>query len=46
MSNKDIGKIKSPLDLIMKNRLLKNEVEGYEDQQSAKGRYIRSKFQI
>ncbi|RZN14368.1 MAG: hypothetical protein EF812_05605 [Methanosarcinales archaeon] len=31
ISNKDLSKIKSPLDLIMKNRLLKNEVEGYED---------------
>jgi len=29
-SNKDIGEIKSPLDLIMKNSYIENEVEGDE----------------
>nr|QNO56080.1 hypothetical protein GIJIEOGM_00021 [Methanosarcinales archaeon ANME-1 ERB7] len=31
VSNKDRGKIKSPLDLIMKNSDIENEVEEYED---------------
>jgi integrase/recombinase XerD len=31
VSNKDLGKIKSPLDLIMKNSDIENEVEEYED---------------
>jgi hypothetical protein len=44
--NKKIGKIKSLLDLIMKKSFIENEVEGNEDWQSAKGRYIRSKFRI
>jgi site-specific recombinase XerD len=30
VSNKDLSKIKSPLDLIMKNSYIENEVEGYE----------------
>ncbi len=46
VSNKDLSKIKSPLDLIMKNSYIENKVEGDEGYQSAKGRYIRSKFQI
>ena len=29
--HKDLGKIKSPLDLIMKNSDIENEVEEYED---------------
>jgi integrase len=31
VSNKDLGKIKNPLDLIMKNSDIENEVEEYED---------------
>ncbi len=31
VSNKDLGKIKSPLDLIMKNSDIENEVEENED---------------
>ena len=31
VSNKDLGKIKSPLDLIMKNLDIENEVEENED---------------
>lgn len=31
VSNKDLGKIKSPLDLIMKNSHIKNEVERNDD---------------
>jgi len=31
VSTKDLGKIKSPLDLIMKNSDIENEVEEYED---------------
>ena len=30
VSNKHMGKIKSPLDLIMKNSYIENGVEGYE----------------
>jgi site-specific recombinase XerD len=30
VSNKDLSKIKSPLDLIMNNSYIENEVEGYE----------------
>jgi hypothetical protein len=30
VSNKNIGKIKSPLDLIIKNSYIENEVEGDE----------------
>ena len=41
-----MGKIKSPLDLIMKNLDIENGVEENEDSQSAKGRYIRRKFPI
>jgi hypothetical protein len=39
-------KIKSTLDLILKKSFIENEVERNEDWQSAKGRYIRSKFRI
>ena len=31
MSNKNIGKIKSPLDLIIKKSFIENAVEGNED---------------
>ena len=31
VSNKNIGKIKSPLDLIIKKSFIENEVEGNED---------------
>jgi hypothetical protein len=31
VSNKDIGEIKSPLDLIIKKSFIENEVEGNED---------------
>jgi len=30
ISNKDLSRIKSPLDLIMKNSYTEKEVEGYE----------------
>jgi hypothetical protein len=31
VSNKDIGEIKSSLDLIIKEPFIENDVEGYED---------------
>ena len=46
MSNKDFGRIKSPLDSMEKNLYLEDRIEGHENQQSHRGMYVRSKFRI
>ncbi len=46
VSNKDLNRVKSLLDLIIKNSYTEKEVEEDEDWLSAERAYILSKFRI